>query len=385
MQRAIPSRDQLKQLVSSGHWWVTVALVIGITVFYWGFCDSRESFTHYFFFELRNRLVGWLYLFPFFYATLTLRLKGSIAAWLLVCAVVTPRIVRYELGTNFTLHNTANLVVPFLIVLVILLQIRWREGHRQMMQEREDERRMHIERVFAAQESERQRISQGLHDDVLQRLLSIAYMAEGLGATGAHDPDVVQAQSFAIRDESIRLSDELRRLSYDLRPSILDNLGLLPAVNWLSVRMRTESGINTRVVTRGETRRLPDSVETAAFRIAQEALNNVARHSRASEAIVTLQFNMDHILLEVADNGVGFPSGHASMRKAVLDGHLGISGMRERVASLNGTLTIRTHPENGTRIRARLPIPPATSPTRETRRAPRAKSSDLPATNGVQP
>jgi len=360
-----------------------VALIIAITVFYWGFCDSTQSFT-YFFFELRHRLVGGLYLIPFFYATLTLRLKGVISAWLLVCLAVSPRLVRYSLGIESTLHNTANLVVPFLIILVILLERRWRDRHRQAMKEREDERRMHIERVFAAQESERQRISQGLHDDVLQRLLSIAYMAEGLGSTRTCDPEVVQEQSFAIRDESIRLSDELRRLSYDLRPSILDNLGLLPAVNWLSVRMRNQSGISTRVVTRGETRRLPNSVETAAFRIAQEALNNVARHSRASEAVVTLQFNPDHIVLEVEDNGVGFPSDNALMRRAVLNGHLGLSGMQERVALLNGALTIRSHPEQGTRVRARLPIPRTTPSTTESRKASRIKSPQFPTRNGAQ-
>ncbi|MBN1152628.1 MAG: hypothetical protein JXA58_05395, partial [Dehalococcoidia bacterium] len=240
MSRGLPPRELFRQLCLSRHFWVTVALIIITTVFYWRFCDSRHSLTQYFFFELKLDFVGGLYLIPFFYATLTLRLRGAVCSWVLIAVAVTPRLAKYSLGIDSTLHNVANLVVPFLIVLVVLLEIRWRERHRQMMKEREDERRMHIERVFAAQESERQRISQGLHDDVLQRLLSIAYMAEGLGASGLHDPEAVQAQSFAIRDESVRLSDELRRLSYDLRPSILDNLGLLPAVNWLAVRIRNE-------------------------------------------------------------------------------------------------------------------------------------------------
>lgn len=355
-------KEHVRQTLPSKHWWVTMALVVIITIFYWQFCDSRFSLTQYFFFELRNDLVGVLYLIPFVYATLTLRLSGAIASWLLICAVAAPRLARYSLGLDSSVHNAANLSVPFLIALVVLLEMRWRERHRQLMIERENERRMQIERVFAAQESERQRISQGLHDDVLQRLLSIAYMAESLGTAGPWDPASIQPQSFAIRDESIRLSDELRRLSYDLRPSILDNLGLLPAVNWLCVRMRNESGINTRVVTRGETRRLPDAVETAAFRIAQEALHNVARHSQATETVVSLLFNPDHIVLEVSDNGVGFSPGHATTTRAVLDGHLGLSGMKERVASLQGNLTIRSRPNEGTRVRARLPIklpPPA--------------------------
>jgi len=364
MRPAILSKHQLKQFLASSHWWVTVALIIGTTVFYWGFCDSRESFTQYFFFELRHRLVGGLYLIPFFYATLTLRLKGAVGSWLLICLAVSPRLVRYSLGIESTMHNTANLGVPFLIVLVVLLELRWRERHRQIAVERENERRMHIERVFGAQESERRRISQGLHDDVLQRLLSIAYMAEGLGSTDPYEPESIQTQAFEIRDESIRLSDELRRLSYDLRPSILDNLGLVPAVNWLSVRLRKETGINIKVVTRGTARRLSDAVETTAFRIAQEALNNVARHSHATDAVVTLHFHPEHILLDVTDNGVGFASAH-TMEKAVLDGHLGILGMRERVASLNGTLTIRARPAEGTRIRVRLPIDAEVAPAEQ--------------------
>ena len=364
MSRAGAFWGECRQMAASPHWRITAVLIALVTVFYYAFCDSRGCCTQYFFFELRHHFIGLLYLVPFVYATLSLGLAGAIASWTIGFAALAPRLSRYFLGFDALTNNIGNLGLPFLIAIVVLLELRWRERHRQIAIERENERRMHIERVFGAQESERRRISQGLHDDVLQRLLSIAYMAESLGSTDPYEPESIQTQAFEIRNETIRLSDELRRLSYDLRPSILDNLGLVPAVNWLSVRLRKETGINIKVVTRGAARRLSDAVETTAFRIAQESLNNVARHSHATDAVVTLHFHPDCILLDVTDNGVGFASAH-TMEKAVLDGHLGILGMRERVASLNGTLTIKARPAEGTRIKVRLPIEAEAAPVEQ--------------------
>ncbi len=355
MSRAILFRGTIERLFTNRHWWVTLTLIALVTIFYYGFCDSRNSFIGFFFFELKNDVIGILYLIPFAYATLRLGLVGATASWAVSLVIVMPRFLRYYLGIDSFINNVAHLSIPLLIVAIVLLELQWRERHHQMMLDRERERRLHIDRVFSVQEEERQRISQGLHDDVLQRLLSIAYMAERMGSNPAASSHEVTSQALMIRDESVQLSDELRRLSYDLRPSILDNLGLVPAVNWLCNRLRKEAMVSVKMFVQGKPRRLGAAVETTAFRIAQEALNNVGRHAHASEVNVILSFASDHVVLEVSDNGVGFASG-STMKKAALDGHLGLLGIRERVASLNGTVTIRTRPSEGTRVRTRLPV-----------------------------
>ncbi len=349
------SRNDRGELLVGHEWWFTAALIVAITVFYYGFVDSRDSCTGFFFFELKHDLIGSLYLIPFVYATVILGLVGAATSWVVCLVVLVPRLLQYSLGVDSFLYNMVFLGLPLLVAVTVLLELQWRARHRELMAERECERRMHIERVFKVQEEERQRICQALHDDVLQRLLSIGYVAESLSAAESVANPEARIRVSQIRDESRGLAAHLRRLSYDIRPSILDSLGLVPAANWLINRLQQETGIEARLVTKGRPQRCRAEVETTAFRIVQEALNNVRRHSSASEVVVTVGFVPGHLVVEVSDNGVGFASKQV-MRQLVPNGHLGLLGIRQRVASLGGTLTITSRPTNGTRIRAKLPL-----------------------------
>lgn len=309
-----------------------------------------------FFFEIRHNFIGGLYFLAILYGTVTLGLAGALVSWIVCFAAGLPRLAQYSVGIESQIYNVLFFILPLLLAVTILLEMRWRARHARLAEERERERRMHIDRVFRAQEEERHRIAQGLHDDVLQRLLAVAYMTENLCCSTdggvAPDPERCGAE---IRAESLRLAEDLRRLSYDLRPSMLDSLGLISAVGWLSKRLQQESGIRVRLLTSGHPGRFAPDIETTAFRLVQEALNNARKHSSASEIVVSLDSSPECLVIEVFDNGIGFAARRV-MQRAVMSGHLGLLGMKERAESLNGSLVVKSRPDGGTSIVATIPL-----------------------------
>src|SRR5262249_28128547 len=143
--------------------------------------------------------------------------------------------------------------------------------------------------------------------------------------------------------------------SLDLRPPMLDDLGLVPTLTWFLRRYDARTGVRVSFHHDGIDGRLPRAAETAIFRIAQEALTNVARHASAAEAVRRLQADPTTLSLEVEDNGCGFDVERAGARLTA-----GLSGMRDRARWLGGQLAIDTAPGRGTRVRADLPIPKVT-------------------------
>lgn len=134
-----------------------------------------------------------------------------------------------------------------------------------------------------------------------------------------------------------------------MRPRILDNVGLIPALRWLADRMNLESGINSKVVARGSARKLRPETETIIFRIVQAALSNVRRHSKATEAVISINFETESIKITIKDNGVGFNL-KETLGNLATEGKLGIIGMEQRVKFLNGTFDIQSQPGKGTLI-----------------------------------
>ncbi|HEU5424628.1 MAG TPA: PAS domain-containing sensor histidine kinase, partial [Nitrolancea sp.] len=152
------------------------------------------------------------------------------------------------------------------------------------------------------------------------------------------------------------IADELRGFSWSLRPSILDDLGLVPAVEWLVHDLEDRTGTRGDFEVTGVERRLPAALEPGLFRIAQEALHNVERHAAAREVRVRLDFDLAAIHLSVADNGSGFPvqEGHTT---SSLTGKLGLRGMRERARLLGGTVHITSTAGRGTQVDVSVPLP----------------------------
>jgi signal transduction histidine kinase len=149
--------------------------------------------------------------------------------------------------------------------------------------------------------------------------------------------------------------DGVHKLIFDLRPAMLDHLGLVPAIRWL-VETRLEAhGIATTVEALQAPRRLPAEVETALFRVAQEAISNIARHSGARRARVVLDFGAAHLRVVAEDDGVGFDVQALELSPDSQRG-LGLIGMRERVQLLGGSVVLDTAPGCGTRLRIDVPL-----------------------------
>jgi two-component system sensor histidine kinase DegS len=144
-------------------------------------------------------------------------------------------------------------------------------------------------------------------------------------------------------------------MTQDLRPSTLDRLGLLPGLEWLANDMSRYSGIVTKVNVTGQGRRLPPDVELMLFRIAQEALRNVWRHSQATEAAVTAEFYDKRVVVTIKDNGKGFRV-PGTVGDLARDGKLGLTGMHERARLVGGSVTLHSEPGKGTTIVMEVPV-----------------------------
>ncbi len=219
--------------------------------------------------------------------------------------------------------------------------------------QREELRAELFRRVVAAQESERQRIARDLHDETGQSLTAIGMGLRGLA--GEISPrnqtqrDILgQLQSLA--SESLR---ELQRIISDLRPAHLDDLGLSATLRWYTNRLQEMTHLNIKVDISGEEHLLDEAVKIAIFRIIQEALNNIIKHSRASAVTVNLEYTENSARILVRDNGVGFDMDTVKNRVGRVS--LGLSGMSERAALLGGTVEVHSRPDYGTEVEAVIP------------------------------
>jgi signal transduction histidine kinase len=226
------------------------------------------------------------------------------------------------------------------------------------------EQQHRVEQLLAqtvqAQEEERKRISVELHDSVAQWLVGVSYQLQTCRALLAKSGNNSQAQSElaeieATLDKSVK---EMRRLMAGLHPPALDELGLVHALRQTLEGLKPD-GIAYHLETTGEPVRLPGSIEVAVYRVVQEALTNVRKHSEASAVILRMQFEPERVSIEVSDNGKGFNL-PKTMKSAISVGHMGLLGMSERVTMMGGALKIETRPGAGTSISLTIPVVPPT-------------------------
>jgi signal transduction histidine kinase len=265
-----------------------------------------------------------------------------------------PFVTYYSLSIQSFMINSVFAFVPLMLVVIIAFEQKWRQTQRRILEQRELEHQVYMSQIFRAQENERQRIAQELHDGAMQELLVVANYAQTLvsNGTGEASPEVRERAGW-IRDAILRVLEDMRRLSLDLRPSVLDNLGLIPALRCLVDRLNYEGGIKTRVVVHGTERKLNSETEVTIFRIVQEALNNVRRHSKATEAEVILEFAPESLEIRVQDNGKGF-SLNEIIGELAASGKLGLLGMQERAKFLNSTFNIYSEPGKGTLVSIKI-------------------------------
>jgi len=213
----------------------------------------------------------------------------------------------------------------------------------------------YVEHITKAYEKERLRIASELHDSTAQSLITVLQQLENFLYDQPNLPVRKVREIQSIREHVKDTLQELRRLSRDLRPSILDDVGLIAALRWTVRELEIGYGIESSLQVCGAERRFSKEVELNLFRIVQEALRNIGKHSNASKAEVVIRFEDDKTTVSIRDNGVGFESPE-EITALSRSGKLGLVGMQERVRLLGGVLEIKSEPGKGTSVIVEAPI-----------------------------
>ncbi len=207
--------------------------------------------------------------------------------------------------------------------------------------------------ILHAQEEERKRIARELHDETSQILTSLLISLALLEETCIESEARVRiAETRALAHQTLRA---VRNLSIDLRPSALDDLGLLPALRWYIKEYQQKCGISVEFSASGLKERLSPETETAIYRIVQESLTNTAKHAQAHTVWVTAQESNCEVFIHIRDDGQGFDA-QAVLRTPWQDRGLGLAGMMERASLLGGSVQIASRPGNGTTIDVHIPL-----------------------------
>jgi signal transduction histidine kinase len=221
------------------------------------------------------------------------------------------------------------------------------------LQHKEQLRSELLHQVISAQEEERKRISRELHDDTCQILTGLSYALDNASeACDSAEAHSLLEKMHGMTDAAL---DEVHRIIFDLRPSMLDHLGFIPALRWYAESRLVPLGVRFTIREIGDARRLPPAVETVLFRVVQEAINNIARHSRAPHASFVFQFADDCVEARISDDGDGFDLAEVTGASAGKRG-LGLMGMEERMGIVGGSLRLRSAPGAGTVIRLHVPL-----------------------------
>lgn len=218
------------------------------------------------------------------------------------------------------------------------------------LQKKEDARGELLRKVITVQEEERKRIARELHDETSQALATLLLSVE-TSVNNAAEP--LRERLVRMKAVANRALDSIHRLIFDLRPSVLDDLGLVSAFRWVAENRLESLGIDVGFEVVGTERRLQPEIETTLFRIGQEAISNVARHAEANSVNLVIEFCDRFVRFQLEDNGKGFDL--EDVTKSA-DSAIGILGMKERAALVDGRIIIDSEPEKGTRFAVEIPL-----------------------------
>jgi signal transduction histidine kinase len=221
--------------------------------------------------------------------------------------------------------------------------------YRDVVQTREELHRLSA-RLVSAQEEERRKLSRELHDEIGQSMSALLVELGNLSSVLPPENAALQERVQAVKRLAENNVVVLRNLSLLLRPSMLDDLGLAPALKWQAREVARRSGIKVKVEAEDVPDHLPDEYRTCIYRVVQEALHNATRHSKATHVRITVKNEEARVSVRIQDDGVGFQTKH--------DKGMGILGMEERVRHLGGSFHIDSGPGAGTAISIELPLAP---------------------------
>jgi two-component system sensor histidine kinase DegS len=217
--------------------------------------------------------------------------------------------------------------------------------------------------VFQIIEEERMRIARDMHDGPAQAMANLVLQAEILERLIARDPQLVVSELADFKDAVRTVLDDTRRLIFDLRPMTLDDLGLVPTLRKFVREFGESEGVSVTLRVSGQEARLPGALEATAFRVVQEALNNVRKHASAKAVEVITKFQPELLEVIVRDDGVGMD---LAATEATLDAtrHFGLISMKERAELEKGRLQLISRPGRGTEVTATFPLPGNTADRR---------------------
>lgn len=329
------------------HIWLLTALLVLLTFIYyldqtpiveiWPFSSSIFTGVH----DLQRTL----FLVPLLYAAIVFRVRGSLITSFIFLCVVLPRSFLYSPYPDPLIRVIVFVVIATFVSLLVSVEINRIDSEHAKLQQ-------FLAETISRQEREKQHLARELHDESLQYLVDISHNIDELV-----DEEVKEDTKTKLKNLHQRINTVLfgiRQFIMGIRPPLLEEMGLGPSLKWLAHDIAEEKGVKVNVQIKGEARRLNDVVELNLFRIAQEALQNAKKHSRATQIDIQLTFETNKIQLNIRDNGIGFTV--PSRTKLVAQAKFGLIGMSERARLVGGSLKIDSSWEFGTIVNAELKI-----------------------------
>jgi len=349
------------KLLLNIHFWIVTALFGGSVLLHYPqiipFIEPVEPDS--FLFLTRHSIGRLVLLLPVTYAALVFGLRAGLASLAAAVMIMLPNLFLLPQIIDDYIEMAGIVVIG--LVVNLWLESYWSDKkHRQQaytrletaqreLQRMQQNLRFYLKQITIAQEEERRRIAQELHDDTAQDLVVLSRKLDSFISRGSDlSPDDINYLE-DLHHLINRTLSEVRRFSQDLRPSVLDDLGLLPALEWLTSELSKHFDMDIEIKVQGAARRFPEETELVMFRIAQESLRNIGKHARSKKAWVTLNFSPEKTVLTIKDKGKGFKPPERLGDLAAL-GKLGLAGMQERVQLMGGQLKITSNPGKGTTV-----------------------------------
>ena len=289
-----------------------------------------------------------LFIVPVIYTTINFGFLGGMATTLWIIIITIPNWVILHQGLE-TMGSIFQMAILLVVTAIVGNRVDREKKAIQQTKEASNTARVFAAHVIQAQEEERKKIARELHDETIQMLTLLHQRLDSVESnTPSLPPAVVEGikESRQIADKAIK---ELREFTRSIRPPILDDLGVVPAIRRLVIDSTKRLGIKNHFRFIGEERRLPQEIEEAMFRITQEAIRNVERHSKATEVMATITLDREEVRLRISDNGIGFNASHLSSNY-YSTGKYGLLGMQERAELIDGKLEVHSNLGKGTTV-----------------------------------